>query len=57
MLSLRNHGSIKQYQHDMIGHNFRMSGFQGAILSVKLDYLDLWNSIRIKNANPHRIAT
>ena len=48
--SIRNHGSSEQYQHDMIGHNFRMSGFQGAILSVKLKYLDVWNEIRIRNA-------
>ena len=48
--SIRNHGSIKQYHHNMIGHNFRMSGFQGAILSVKLDYLDKWNNIRLRNA-------
>ena len=34
----------------MIGHNYRMSGFQGAILSVKLNYLDKWNGIRIRNA-------
>ena len=50
LLSIRNHGSFKQYEHDMIGHNFRMSGFQGAILSVKLDYLDKWNAIRLRNA-------
>ena len=48
--SIRNHGSIKQYHHNMIGHNFRMTGFQGAILSIKLDYLDQWNSIRLRNA-------
>ena len=48
--SIRNHGSIKQYHHNMIGHNFRMSGFQGAILSVKLDYLDKWNGVRLRNA-------
>ena len=50
LLALRNHGSVEQYKHDMIGHNYRMSGFQGAILSVKLNYLDIWNEIRIKNA-------
>ena len=50
LLALRNHGSIKQYQHDMIGHNYRMSGFQGSILSVKLKYLEKWNDIRIQNS-------
>jgi len=51
LLALRNHGSIQQYQHDMIGHNYRMSGFQGSILSVKLNYLDNWNDARIRNAD------
>ena len=49
--SIRNHGSNKQYMHDMIGHNYRMTGFQGSILSVKLNYLDQWNKKRIENAN------
>ncbi|MDC0145571.1 DegT/DnrJ/EryC1/StrS family aminotransferase [bacterium] len=48
--SICNHGSLKQYHHDMIGHNFRMSGFQGAILSIKLNYLDQYNNLRIRNA-------
>ena len=47
---IRNHGSNKQYQHEMIGNNFRMTGFQGGILSVKLNYLDKWNGLRIKHA-------
>ena len=50
LLALRSHGSCEQYQHQMIGHNYRMSGFQGSILSVKLNFLDDWNSKRIKNA-------
>jgi len=53
--SIRNHGSSKQYRHNMIGHNFRMSGFQGAILSVKLKYLDKWNDIRLRNAKLYNI--
>ena len=50
LLALRNHGSSEQYKHEFIGHNYRMSGFQGSILSVKLKYLDKWNDIRINNA-------
>jgi len=50
LVALRNHGSLKQYEHEFIGHNYRMSGFQGSILSVKLKYLDKWNEIRINNA-------
>ena len=48
--SLRNHGSLEQYKHEFIGHNYRMSGFQGSILSVKLKYLEKWNDIRIQNS-------
>ena len=47
---IRNHGSDKQYQHEIIGNNFRMTGFQGGILSVKLNYLNRWNDLRIKHA-------
>lgn len=46
----RDHGSEKKYYHDEIGYNFRMHGIQGAVLNVKLKYLDKWNSSRIKNA-------
>ena len=41
--SLRNHGSNERYYHDEIGYNMRMDGFQGAILDVKLKYLQAWN--------------
>ena len=47
---IRNHGSDKQYEHEIIGNNFRMTGFQGGILSVKLNYLNKWNDLRIKHA-------
>jgi len=43
---LRDHGSEKKYYHDMIGYNARMDGIQGAVLNVKLQYLDKWNSRR-----------
>jgi dTDP-4-amino-4,6-dideoxygalactose transaminase len=44
--SLRNHGMAVRYYHDEIGYNYRMDGLQGAILSIKLKYLDAWNSRR-----------
>lgn len=44
--SLRNHGSIVRYYHDEIGYNMRMGGIEGAVLSVKLQYLDNWNNRR-----------
>ncbi len=44
--SLRNHGSTVRYFHDEVGYNYRMGGLEGASLSVKLPYLDGWNSRR-----------
>ena len=43
---LRNHGMRRRYYHDEIGWNARMDGFQGAILAVKLKYVDGWNQLR-----------
>lgn len=47
---LRDHGQKTKYIHDEIGWNARMDGIQGAILSVKLRYLDQNNGLRRKNA-------
>lgn len=47
---LRDHGQSKKYWHDVIGVNSRMDGLQGAVLSVKLKYLDQWNDARRRNA-------
>ncbi len=43
---LRNHGMRRRYYHDELGWNTRMDGFQGAILGVKLKYIDGWNQAR-----------
>jgi dTDP-4-amino-4,6-dideoxygalactose transaminase len=43
---LRVHGSARRYHHDMVGFNFRMDGFQGAVLNVKLPHLAAWNACR-----------
>jgi dTDP-4-amino-4,6-dideoxygalactose transaminase len=43
---LRQHGMRRRYYHDEIGWNARLDGFQGAILSVKLKYIDRWNHAR-----------
>lgn len=40
---LRSHGAKVRYHHDMVGYNMRLEGIQGAVLSVKLKYLDKWN--------------
>jgi dTDP-4-amino-4,6-dideoxygalactose transaminase len=43
---LRQHGMRRRYHHDEVGWNARMDGLQGAILSVKLKYIDKWNHAR-----------
>jgi len=47
---LRDHGSERKYQHEIIGYNFRLEGIQGAVLNVKLKYLDGWNDLRRAHA-------
>ena len=49
-LMFSNHGRKDKYNHEFEGVNSRMDGIQGAVLNVKLKYLDLWNDLRIKNA-------
>ncbi|GFO64869.1 DegT/DnrJ/EryC1/StrS family aminotransferase [Geomonas paludis] len=51
---LRDHGQSRKYYHDVIGINGRMDGIQGAVLSVKLKYLDSWNKQRRANAMLYR---
>ncbi len=48
---IANHGSKEKYLHKQEGRNSRLDGLQAAILSVKLNYLDVWNEIRINSAN------
>jgi dTDP-4-amino-4,6-dideoxygalactose transaminase len=40
------HGSDRRYYHDIVGGNFRMDGFQGALLNVKLPHLAAWTARR-----------
>jgi len=47
---IRDHGSRKKYYHEIVGGNFRMNEFQGAVLSTKIKYLEEWNESRRKNA-------
>jgi len=43
---LRVHGSPKRYSHTEVGFNFRMDGFQGAVLNIKLKQLAPWTARR-----------
>jgi len=47
---LRDHGQSPRYFYRRIGGNFRLDGIQGAVLDVKLKYLDQWNEKRRQNA-------
>lgn len=49
--SLREHGSAQRYYHDEVGYNYRMEGFQGAVLGVKLKHLDTWTRERRRVAH------
>ncbi|HQF43390.1 MAG TPA: DegT/DnrJ/EryC1/StrS family aminotransferase, partial [Ignavibacteriaceae bacterium] len=43
---LREHGQSQKYYHETLGHNYRMEGIQGAVLRVKLKYLNKWTDAR-----------
>jgi dTDP-4-amino-4,6-dideoxygalactose transaminase len=47
---LRNYGSERKYEHEIIGYNSRIDPVQAAILSVKLRHLNGWNDRRKKIA-------
>ena len=49
--SLREHGSTVRYYHDEVGYNYRMEGFQGATLGVKLKHLAKWTAERQRVAH------
>ena len=43
---LRDWGAEKKYQHVLKGYNYRLEGLQGAVLRVKLKYLEGWTEAR-----------
>jgi len=42
----RSHGQVERYQHEFVGYNYRMDGFQAAVLRVKLRRLYKWTERR-----------
>jgi dTDP-4-amino-4,6-dideoxygalactose transaminase len=50
----RNHGQSNRYEHEFVGYNYRMDGFQGAVLQIKLRRLDEWNARRRELAATYR---
>ena len=51
---LRDHGARQKYVHESFGHNYRMEGIQGAVLGVKLKYLDKWTEGRRRVAEKYK---
>ncbi len=49
----RNHGSSKQYYHDVIGYNSRLDELQAVILRIKLKYIDEYNGKRLAVARAY----
>jgi dTDP-4-amino-4,6-dideoxygalactose transaminase len=47
---LRDWGAEKKYLHVLKGYNYRLEGIQGAILRVKLRYLEAWTEARRAHA-------
>jgi len=52
--SLREHGSTVRYHHDEVGYNYRLEGFQGAVLGVKLKHLERWTNERRRVARRYQ---
>lgn len=51
---LREHGQSEKYYHETMGHNYRMEGIQGAVLGVKLKYLENWTNERRRVAAKYK---
>jgi dTDP-4-amino-4,6-dideoxygalactose transaminase len=47
---LRDWGAEKKYLHVLKGYNYRLEGIQGAVLRVKLKYLERWTEARRRAA-------
>jgi dTDP-4-amino-4,6-dideoxygalactose transaminase len=52
--SLRDHAQEKRYHHEEIGFNYRMDGFQGAVLGIKLKHIENWTETRRALAGRYR---
>jgi len=50
MQMLRDWGQERRYHHVLKGYNYRMDAIQGAILRVKLRYIEAWTEARITHA-------
>ena len=53
---LRDHGSVRKYEHVELGMNSRLDELQAAVLRVKLRYLPEWNALRQRHAARYAAA-
>jgi dTDP-4-amino-4,6-dideoxygalactose transaminase len=51
--SLRDHGRVDKYRHDVLGTNARLDTLQAAVLDVKLRHLENWNEARRAHAGAY----
>ena len=51
--SLRDHAQEQRYHHSEIGFNYRMDGFQGAVLGIKMKHIERWTLARIALAEKY----
>jgi dTDP-4-amino-4,6-dideoxygalactose transaminase len=47
---LRDWGAERRYYHDLKGYNYRLEGIQGAVLGVKMRYIEQWTEARRSHA-------
>lgn len=50
---LRDWGQEVKYTHVLKGYNYRMEGLQGAVLGVKLKYIEAWTEARRQRAEEY----
>jgi len=50
----RTHGQTGRYEHEFVGYNYRMEGFQGAVLQVKLKHYEEASARRHELARMYR---
>ena len=48
---IANHGRVGKYNHEFEGRNSRLDALQAAILSVKLNHLEVWTKARVEIGN------
>lgn len=51
---LRDWGQVSKYNHVLPGYNYRMDGMQGAVLNVKMNYIEEWTEARRAVASQYK---